>query len=79
MVKFEFVPKTKCVVYTREDKQLPMRDFLATVLILASVAGLVYSRAKLWSALFPDDDYFPLLGPKKIQTLFGDEDQKKPD
>jgi hypothetical protein len=39
------------------------------------VLGLAYLRGKLWSALYPDKDYFPLLGLKKIQTLFGDDDK----
>jgi hypothetical protein len=56
-----------------------MKDLVEAILILAGIAGYVYGRAKLWSIWYPDEDYFPLLRPKKIQTLFGDRDQKKPD
>jgi hypothetical protein len=54
-----------------------MKGFLEAVFIIGSIAGFVYGRAKLWSVLHPDQDYFPFLGPKEIQALFGDDNQTK--
>lgn len=53
-----------------------MRDILEGALILIFVLGSVYGRAKLWTKLFPNEDLVPWMGPKKIQTLFGDDSDK---
>jgi hypothetical protein len=55
-----------------------MRDVLEGTLILVLIIGYAYGRAKLWSIFLPNEDYVPWMGPKKIQTLFGDEPDKKP-
>jgi hypothetical protein len=54
-----------------------MRDAVETIEILVIIAAMVYVRVKLWSIFFPDEDYVPFMGPKKIQTLFGDDPDKK--
>ena len=54
-----------------------MRDALETIVILVIIAAMVYLRAKLWSIFLPDEDYVPFMGPKKIQTLFDDDPDKK--
>jgi hypothetical protein len=54
-----------------------MRDALEAIVTLALIAGVVYGRAKLWSIFFPNEDSVPWMGTKKIQTLFGDDPEKK--
>jgi hypothetical protein len=54
-----------------------MKDILEGIFILVLVVGGVYGRAKLWTILFPNRDLVPWMGPKKIQTLFGDDTDKK--
>ena len=54
-----------------------MRDILEGIVILMVVVGSVYGRAKLWTILFPNEDMVPWMRPKKIQTLFGDDPDKK--
>jgi hypothetical protein len=55
-----------------------MRDILEGILIVVVIVGYVWGRAKLWSIFFPNEDYVPWMGEKNIQTLFGDERNKKP-
>ena len=52
-----------------------LKDLLEGFVILLGIALSVYLRVKLWTYFFPNDDYFPFLGPKKIQMLFGDENK----
>jgi hypothetical protein len=54
-----------------------MRDVLEGIFILILVIGSVYGRAKLWTIMFPNEDMVPWMGAKKIQTLFGDDPDKK--
>ena len=55
-----------------------MRDAIEAILIIALIAGYVYVRAKLWSRWYPGKNNFMWMGPKKFQTLFGDDPDKKP-
>jgi hypothetical protein len=51
--------------------------FLQPLLVIAVIAlalAVTYLRGKLWSIMFPNQDFFPFLGPKKIQKLFDDSD-----
>lgn len=54
-----------------------MRDIFEGIIVLVVVLASVYGRAKIWTTLFPNVDMAPWSGPKKIQTLFGDEPDKK--
>jgi hypothetical protein len=54
-----------------------MRDIGEGIFILVLVVGSVYGRAKLFTVLFPNEDLVPWMGPKKIQTWFGDDPQGK--
>jgi hypothetical protein len=52
-----------------------MRDAFEAILIVALIAGYVYGRVNLYSDV--GIDQVPFMGPKKIQTLFGDDPDRK--
>jgi hypothetical protein len=54
-----------------------MRDVVEGILMGVLIVGYVDGRSKLWSIFLPNEDDVPWMGPKKIQTLFGDDPNKK--